>query len=149
MLGINMPDERNVIWVDEVHPLSGRAALVVDDGRSCWLYLHACTNGPVLKTVLCYSPIPPVTKAEFDFCIGRGDTPILISDYASPDAIIVERFPDDFSFHWRPDGEAVAVLFRNRVLAVATPDEEHGSSAAIARSGPFGDPLLIERYTWL
>jgi len=138
-----------VIWIDEVHPLSGRAAIVVDDGRSCWLYLHERANGPVLKSVLCYSPIPPITKAEFDSVVCCGDTPILISDYASPDAVIVERFADDFSFRWRPDGEAVAVLFRDRVLAVATPEERHGSSAAIARSGPFGDPLVLKRYTWL
>jgi hypothetical protein len=146
---MKMADEHHVVWVDEVHPLSGRAAIVVDDGRSCWLYLHERANGPVVKAVLCYSPIPPVTRAEFDSCVGRGDTPMLISEYASPDAVIVERFPDDFSFRWRPDGEAVAVLFRDRVLAVATPEERHGSSAAIARSGPFGDPLVIERYAWL
>ena len=146
---MNMAQHHNVIWINEVHPLSGRAAVVVDDGRSCWLYLHERANGPVLKTVLCYSPIPPVTKAEFDSCVERGDTPILISDYASRDAVIVERFPDDFSFRWRPDGEAVAVLFRDSVLAVATPEERHGSSAAVARSGPFGDPLVIERYAWL
>ena len=144
-----MTDNHNVIWVDEVHRLSGRAAIVVDDGRSCWLYLHERANGPVLRTVLCYSPIPPVTRAEFDSCVGRGDTPILMSEYASPDAVIVERSPDDFSFRWRPDGQAVAVLFRDRVLTVATPEEQHGSSAAIARSGPFGDPLVIEPYDWL
>ena len=86
-----------MIWIDEVHPLSGRAAIVVDDGRSCWLYLHERANGPVLKSVLCYSPIPPITKAEFDSVVCCGDTPILISDYASPDAVIVERFADDFS----------------------------------------------------
>lgn len=144
-----MADEHNVIWVEEVHPLSGRAAIVADNGRSCWLYLHERANGPVLRAVLCYSPIPPVTKAEFDSCVGRGGTPILISEYASPDAVIVERFPDDFAFRWRPDGEAVAVLVRDRVLAVATPEERHGSSVAVARSGPFGDPLVRERYAWL
>jgi len=146
---MNKADEHNVIWVDEVHPISGRVAIIVDDGRSCWLYLHECANGPVLRTVLCYSPIPPVTRAEFNSRVGRGDTPILTSEYASPDAVIVERFPDDFAFRWRQDGEAVAVRFRDRVLAVATPEERHGSSAAIARSGPFGDPLVLERYAWL
>jgi hypothetical protein len=146
---MSMARDKNVIWVDEVHPLSGRAAVIVDDAQSCWLYLHERANGQVLRSVLCYSPIPPVTRAEFDSCVGRGDTPILISDYASADAVIVERYPDDFAFRWRPDGEAVAVLFRDRVLAVATPEERHGSSAAIARSGPFGSPLVIERYAWL
>jgi hypothetical protein len=122
---------------------------MLDDGRSCWLYLHERTQGPVLKSVLAYSPIPPVTRSKFASCTGRGDTPILIADYASADAVILERSPGDFSFRWRPDGQAVALLYRGRVLAVATPDERYGSSTAIARSGPFGDPLAVERYAWL
>jgi len=145
-----MTDENDtVIWVDEVHPVSGRAAILEDNGTSCWLYLHESANGPVLKTVLAYSPIAPISSAEFKERLSHGDTPILVSFYASPHAVIAERFPDDFSFRWRGDGEAVAVLYRNEVLAVATPEEAFGSSRAISQSGPFGDPLQIERYEWL
>jgi hypothetical protein len=37
------------------------------------------------------------------------------------------------------------VPFPGRVSAVATPDEQNGSSCAIARRGPFGDPLVEEQ----
>lgn len=144
-----MTNDEQVIWVDDVHPVSGRAAVLEDDGKSCWLYLHETAQGEVLKTVLVYSPIPPITSAEFKARLAAGDTPILVTDYASPQAVITERFPDDFSFRWREDGQAVAVVFRDEILAVATPEEVHGSSRSISRPGPFGDPLEIENYEWL
>ncbi|WP_138223090.1 hypothetical protein [Nibricoccus aquaticus] len=72
-----------------------------------------------------------------------------MADYASSHAVITERYPDDFSFVWREDGDAAAVRYRDEIIAVVSVDEEHGSSRAISRSGPFGDPLQLARYPWL
>lgn len=145
-----MRDETEyIIWLDDVHLISGRAAIIHDDGRCCWLYLHEFPNGPVMKSVLVYSPILPISRAEFDSTMFRGQAPMLICDYASHEAVIAERFSSDFSFRWRPDGEAVAVIYRERILAVVSHEKRHGSSAAIAQSGPFGEPLVLDHYDWL
>ncbi len=72
-----------------------------------------------------------------------------MSEYASNKAVIAERYPDDFSFRWREDGKALAVYFRDEVLAVTSIEEKHGSSQAIGRSGPFGEPLMLVNYDWL
>ncbi len=146
-----MPEENTnaVIWLVDTHPTSRRKVVLEDDGRSCWLYLRDVPDGPVKKSVLVYSPIQPVSRAEFEKEIGRGDTPMLMSDYASKDAVITERYPDDFSFDWREDGGAVAVRYRDEVIGVVSIEEKYGSSRAIARSGPFGDPLILTRYSWI
>lgn len=138
-----------VIWLSDTHTVSGHSVVLEDDGRSCWLYLRDYPGGKVAKSVIAYSPIAPVSRSEFERKVGRGDTPILMADYASREAVITERYPDDFSFIWREDGRAVALRYRNEVLAVVSADEQYGSSRAVSRSGPFGDPLKLGRYAWL
>jgi hypothetical protein len=138
-----------VIWLSDAHPTSGHAVVLEDDGRSCWLYLRGHPEGQVAKSVIAYSPIAPVSRVEFQSKVGRGDTPILMAEFASAEAVIVERYPDDFSFEWREDGGAAALRYRDEVIAVVSIDERYGSSRAVAKSGPFGDPLHLERYPWL
>jgi hypothetical protein len=99
--------------------------------------------------VLVYSPISPISYAEFKKRITKGDAPILIDSYASANAVITDRVSDDFHLRWREDGLAVAVIYRDEVIAVSEPEDKYGCSKAIAHSGSFGDPLLIEKYTWL
>jgi hypothetical protein len=138
-----------VIWMDDTHAVSGYNVVLEDDGKSCWLYLREHPRGKVLKSVIVYSPIPPVSRADFEKTVGCGDIPILMADYASVQATITERYPDDFSFVWRDDGVAAAVRYRDEVLAVISREERFGSSRAVSRSGPFGDPLELSRYPWL
>lgn len=138
-----------VIWMDDTHVVSGFNVVLEDDGQSCWLYLREHPRGKVLKSVIAYSPISPVSRAEFEKKVGHGDIPILMADYASKEAIIAERYPDDFSFAWRDDGGAAAVRYRDEVLAVISRDERYGSSRAVSCAGPFGDPLELSRYPWL
>lgn len=142
-------DSRTVIWLTETNAVSGLAAVVEDDGRSCWLYLLAGCRGAILKRVLVYSVIPPISGAGFSGSAQNGDAPVLIAYYASARAVITERYPDDFSFRWRPDGKAVAVMFREEVFAIVAREEEQGHSLAIASSGPFGSPLMPEHFKWL
>ena len=144
-----MPKETSIIWLADTHRLSGRTAVLDDDGESCWLYLCADGGRSILKSVFVYSPVEPVDRATWKKKISAGEAPVLIADYASGAAVVAERYPDDFAFRWREDGDAVAVLFRDVAIAVVSVDEKHGSSKAIGRSGPFGDPLQIESYEWL
>ncbi len=142
-------DSRTVIWLTETNAISGRAVVVEDDGRSCWLYLLEDRRGGILKSVLVYSVGPAIGGSEVADSARSGDAPMLSARYASNRAVVPERYPDDFSFRWRPDGEAVAILFREEVYAIVAPEEEHGYSLAISTSGPFGSPLVLDRHRWL
>ncbi len=144
-----MADEDAVIWLNDVHSGSGRAAVVEDDGVSCWLYLLDKPDGAIVRSVLVYSAVPPITAAEFRARGQSSGAPPLVVDYASASAVVSERVADDFSFRWRADGSAVAVLHRGKILAVAAKDERYESSRALSQSGPFGDPLDLDRYPWL
>src|SRR5690242_6095187 len=115
-----MNDDNAAIWLTERHSLSGRSVVLEDDGESCWLYLCEHDSNQILRSAFAYSPMPP---ANVQRDVDSGETPVLMMEFASADAVIVERYPDDFSFRWRPDGDAVAVCYRDQVIAIASMDE--------------------------
>lgn len=141
-----MENDTSFIWLSDVHPLSGLAAVLEDNGTSCWLYLHKKVNGPILKSLFVYSPI---SLTEYKANTERESAPILTTSYASAHAVITDRIANDFHFKWRNDGLALAIVFRGDVIAATSLDEKYGSSRAISKAGPFGDPLITENYTWL
>jgi len=118
-------------------------------GKSCWLYLCESREGPIVKSVLVYSPIQPVSWDALQSDASEGRAPVLTSKYASDRAVITKRKTDDFSFKWREDGKAVAIYFCDEIRAVVSIEEKYGSSTAIGKSGPFGDPLNLANYNWL
>lgn len=101
----------------EQHPLSGRWAVVEDDGEVAWLYLSAADS------------LKPIASC---FLYNRADT------QAPP--------PKDIHFRWSTDGESVAVLFKSDLMGFIARGEPHGFSKLLSTPGALGAPLDVSLY---
>lgn len=69
-----------------------------------------------------------------------GFPPPLASEYASIDAVVMDAQPEDFSLRWSPDGESIALLRKEKPLAMIVSRWKRGHSTALSKSGPYGEP---------
>jgi hypothetical protein len=140
-----MADE---IFITDVHPVSGRWAILDDNGNSAWLYLSAPGTQQPEKDAFAYSPVAPVAALDID-AIQRGIAPILTTGLASSDAVISGLDSAQISFLWAADGESVAVAYQDRLLAMIVSSSDRGYSAALAQDGEFGqrwDEAVFEQH---
>lgn len=128
---------------------SHRHAMLVDDGITGILYLHAPSDdaektGEVEATCFAYNRVDPIDPKEVQRY--RPGPPPIARGYASKDAVC--RKPESHNWNLRvsPDGTAVLLIRDGKPWAMVSLDEPRGFSKAIEAPGPWGNPWCIEVY---
>lgn len=127
------------IFLEQKNEVSGRFAVVEENGTSAWLYLTPTNGEGIERDAFVFSPIEPAEKLNIDE-IKNGDTPILTKSVASEEAVIPNVGESDLSFKWSKDGHSVAILYKNRPLAFIKSKEKSSYSKALSKESFFGKP---------
>lgn len=132
-------DDTEELFLSEQDPSSGRWAILEDDGISAWLYVTEPESRKSVADCLVYSRIPPISADALRE--HRGGPPPITEAFASSEAVVVCPGESGIELAWTPDGRAAVVTFKSVLWAKIVTGESRGSSRAISRSGPFGEPL--------
>ncbi len=127
------------LFKDECHPVSGRCAILEDNGSSAWLYLTPKSGEGIEKNAFVYSPIEPADELNKEE-LAKGNPPILYKKIASEDAIINSAIESDFYFKWSSNGESIAVLYKDKPIAMIHEEHLRGFSNALIQKSGFGVP---------
>ncbi len=124
------------IFIQQQHPLSRRWGTLEDDGTSAWLYLSEPDKFRPVADAWVFNrvPAPPVPEVK-DY---RPGPPPAAVGYAGPDALCDDPGRHEWSLHWSPDGESIAVLRDGQPLALIARARRPGHSLLLARNGPWG-----------
>ncbi|HZX26516.1 MAG TPA: hypothetical protein VFF16_05580 [Telluria sp.] len=134
------------IHLQSTNPVSGRLAVLEDDGIMGYLYLSAAGSAVPIRAVVVYSRQPPVAKIDWSRISKTGDAPPISRDIASATAVIAKPNASELSFRWSRKGDAVALLRRGEPLAFAAASRIDGQSKAVVRASPLAIPWNQRSY---
>ncbi len=118
---------------------SRRSVMVINEGDSVWAYLSA----PGSMTPVSDSWMLNLIDAPDSLAAYRDNAqvpPATVRFTTQPNAMTAPE-TEMLSSIWSEDGEAVAVLVRDRVLAFMQANRKTGFSRFLSTSGPFGEPF--------
>ena len=118
--------------------VTGRHAILEDDGFAVLLYLTAPTDTKPTADCFVYSVVPP--SEELVTPHGTDGPPILLRRFASEVALQSDVPANAHRFEFSPDGHSVAVYVRGEAWAFIAHAEPRGYSKSISVAGPFGQP---------
>ena len=128
------------------HSVSGRCAIVNDDGDSAWLLLTDGDGHKIIADCWLYN------RRHFDraeLATWPHDRPPPAPDDAiDPGALRTMPLLDAIAFVWDRAGDGVAVIAQGQVLGFIAPGSRRGHSQFLRESGPWGVPFdgdLFER----
>ncbi len=122
-----------------------KSLYIEDNQKSAWAYLKKGIDGSILKDILIYSPIEPIAELNKRE-IYQGKPPILISKYASSEAVLKNAQESAFNALWSNEGDSVAILYNNNPIAAMYSSEKRGYSKALSLVSSFGNPWSEELY---
>lgn len=135
----------NDIIFESESPDARKLAIFEDNGTSAWLYLASAASHNVEKDAFVYSPVAP--RAELNRAgMQDGEPPILISEYASDDAVVEIQDENDLTILWSENSKSVAIFHNEDVLAAIFEDDDRGYSKALSKKCGFGKPWSEEKY---
>ena len=128
----------------ERHPVSGRAALLEEDGDSCWLYLTAPGDAHLVADCWLYN-CRVFERAELRTW-DRSRPPPAPRELVGPAAVFGRAQRGRLTLRWSTDGGAVAALLDGQPLGYIAPDTRRGCHRALAAAGPWGAPFDEDQY---
>jgi hypothetical protein len=128
---------------------SHRHAILVDDGRTGILYLHAPSDdpehtGPVDATCFAFNRVDPIEPS--DATRYRPEPPPIAKGYASDVAVCRQPTAHAWELVWSLDGQAAVLMRDDKPWSIASLAEPRGRSRAIETPGPWGHPWSDEAY---
>ena len=128
---------------------SHRHAMLVDDGITGILYLHAPSKdaeepGDVDADCFAYNRVDPIDPKDIPHY--RPGPPPIARGYASKQAVCRKPESYDWTLKFSSEGTAVLLVRDGEPWAMVSLTEPHGFSKAIEAPGPWGNPWSIEVY---
>ena len=130
--------ESDRLFLSARSTVSGRHAILEDDGFAVLLYLTTPTDTKPAADCFVYSVVPPTD--ELVTPQDTGGPPILLRRFASERALQPDVPANSHRLEFSPDGHSVAVFIRGEPWAFIARDEPLGHSKSISAAGPFGQP---------
>jgi hypothetical protein len=122
------------LFLQDKHPVSGRLAVLEDDGTSAWLYLSEPASRKPAADAWVYNRVaaPPATVVKSY----RDGPPPAAQGYASETALCDDPTAHEWSFVWSPDSKAVAVAKDDEPVAFIVVGQKGGYSRELVKDGP-------------
>jgi hypothetical protein len=128
------------IFLSDENPVSGRWAILEDNGNSAWLYITKPGTQQPEKDAFVYSPVQPIERLNIEDIKEHGAPPILTKDLATDSSVLLNAKASEFRFRWSADGESVSVLYLGKPISMIVKESERGYSSALGKEGFFGLP---------
>ena len=125
-------------FLSELHPKSGRWAILEDDGRSAWLYLTIPGTQEICADCWIYNRVRAPAPAQIEEF--RGGPPPADYSVASEQALV--ELPDEarMRFLWAEDGNSVAFILEDLALGFIAEGTKRGYSRHLLQTCPWGQP---------
>lgn len=128
---------------------SHRQAILIDDGVTGILYLHASSDdaartGDVEATCFAYNRIDPIDPKDVKHY--RPKPPPVAKPYASQQAVCHNPGTHQWKIYFSSDGTAVVLIRDGHPWAMASLAAPRGYSCAIESPGPWGNSWSNEAY---
>ncbi len=131
-----MSDEN--LFLENAHPVSGRLAVLEDDGTSAWLYISEPDSRKPIGDAWVFNRVAaPPFEAIKSY---RGGPPPAAAGYASEHALCEDPSSHEWSFVWSFDGESVAVAKDGEAVAFIVGGQKGGYSRELIKEGGWGHP---------
>lgn len=134
------------IFIHSHNPVSGRFAILDDNGTVAFLYLTARGTQKPERDAIAYMRVPPPETVDWEEVAKNGDPPLLSRAIASAEAVLATPSAANFSFRWSEDGEAAVLLHKGRPMALVSASEKRGHSKAAAKENSLTDPWNEKLY---
>lgn len=121
------------------HPVSGRCAVVEDDGDSGWLLLTNPDGLTIAADCWLYNR-RHMTQAQLSGWPHDRPPPAL-DDLVAAGALRAAPLPRQVTFLWDPPGESVAARIDDEVLGFIAAGERRGHSKYLRQAGDWGAPF--------
>jgi len=133
------------LWVREVHPGSGRSAVVDGAGDSVWLYLTEPGGAGITADCWLFNRVP--APAEVSAYRAEGQPPPAVAGVAGEGAYRPEALtPERVRLRWSADGESVAALVDGEPTGFIAAGRPRGYSRHLRAESAWGAPLDLALY---
>ncbi|HBE70915.1 MAG TPA: hypothetical protein DDW52_22445 [Planctomycetaceae bacterium] len=116
---------------------SGNVVVFEDDGTSAWLYLLGRSDGKPISDVWVHNRVKAPNASEIKNY--RDGPPPAASGFSDDSNICEAPELHDWTFVWRPDGEAVTLHRDGHPVALLLASQRRGWSRNLTRNGPWGN----------
>jgi len=126
------------------HPLTGRTAVVEDDGDSAWLLLTHIDGFKIAADCWLYNRR---RFAQSELATWPRDRPPPApDDFIDPRALRNKPLSGPLTFVWDRQGESVAVRAEGTIFGFIAAGEQRGYSQYLRKVGPWGAPFDARLY---
>jgi hypothetical protein len=137
---IDQSDE-NGMFLTCQHSTSRRHAIVDQSEGMIYLCLTEPESGRGVMVCPLYSTVPPPEAVDWELIARTGQSPPIMSDVASSEAVLANPVGSEFSAIWSPDGHSVAVVRGGRIVGMIVANATQGYSRALAKESAIGLPF--------
>ena len=137
---IDQSDE-NGMFLTCQHATSRRHAIVDQSEGMIYFWLTEPESGRGVMGCPLYSTVPPPEAVDWELIARTGQSPPIMSDVASSEAVLANPVGSEFSAIWSPDGHSVAVVRGGRIVGMIVANATQGYSRALAKESAIGLPF--------
>lgn len=132
--------------LSSTNEVSGRHAIISDEGDSVWLYLTEAGSERIVADCWLFNSRPALSQSEFDARKSayreRGGPPPASAAVVKGDGRLEGELSERrVRIVWSSDGRSAAAWIDNEVAGYVTADNRRGHSARLAVECPWGSPL--------
>ncbi len=142
--------DKNGMFLTCQHATSRRHAIVEQRDGMISLCLTEPESGRGVMGCPLYSTVPLPEAVDWELIARTGQSPPIMSDVASSEAVLTNPVASEFSAIWSPDGHSVAVVRGGRIVGMIVAKATRGHSRALARESaiglPFDEALAIRTF---
>jgi hypothetical protein len=120
---------------------------VIEGNENCvWMYLHHLADKSVIGDAPLCSLVDLMTLTMFNETYQRGETPPLVEEYSTDNAVLKDITNERISINRSKDNQSVVALIDNAPFSMILKNEKKGYSQATLKEGPWGNPWDNEKY---
>ncbi len=132
-------------WLDSVSPNGLYQCIVEAADQTVWMYLHDRRTQDVISDSPICSLVPTISLAEFQKNYKRGDTPPLVEEYSTEQAVVADL--TGLVLKWAEDQISAVALLKVEPRTLLVAHERKGYSKAVRMdTRPWGHPWDETKY---
>jgi hypothetical protein len=134
------------IFITSDSPDDSYQCVVEGDNYTVWMYLYNYDKKEIVADSAVCSLSDPITYDEFKRIFKKGDTPRIVKEYASKQAIIKDMKNSRLSIKWADNNISVVVMIDDEPFSMIIKDKKPGFSKAIENPCPWANPWDEDLY---
>ncbi|PSS71688.1 hypothetical protein AYI85_04945 [Shewanella algae] len=121
------------IFIHSHNEVSDRFSILDETDEVAFFYITKKGTQEPEKDAIAYMRVTPEDNVDWKEMAESGRPPVLSSELASPNAVLLNANEGLFGFEWSADGNSVALHYNNEPIALVSAQKEIGYSKAVAK----------------